>query len=184
MIEYIWKGRGFPDSCAIGGHPFGVTGRAAFYVDGHAICTEHALEIANGIDNRPRGETVDSEILDVMRRQRAKEREDARQAAADRLRGKRQPGFVYYIRMNDLIKIGYAADITKRMRAYPPNAELLAAHPGTMELEHEMHNNFRSHLRRGREWFAEHPALMEHIASVRERFGDVSALAHEYRSTG
>lgn len=184
MIEYIWKGRGLPDKCVIDGHDFGNIGRPMFYVDGNAICAQHALEIANAIDMRPAHETVDSKLIELMRERRAAENETRRQAEADRIRGRRQPGFVYYIRMNDLIKIGYAADITKRMRAYPPNAELLAAHPGTLELEREMHQNFRSHLRRGREWFAEYPALTDHIESVRARFGDVSVLAHEYRKSG
>ena len=90
------------------------------------------------------------------------------------------PGWVYYIRMGDHIKIGYSIDVAQRMRAYPPNAELLAAHPGTELLEKQIHQKFREHLARGREWF--HPAdeVMAHIASVVERFGDQSHQAYEY----
>src|SRR5690554_2780796 len=45
------------------------------------------------------------------------------------------PGWVYYIRVGDTIKIGFSQDVSQRMRTYPPNAELLAAHPGTLETE-------------------------------------------------
>lgn len=94
--------------------------------------------------------------------------------------GKNDPGWVYYIRMGDTIKIGYATDVAKRMRAYPPTAELLAAHPGTELLEKQMHQKFREYLARGREWFAPADEVMAHIASVVERFGDPGHLAYEY----
>jgi hypothetical protein len=91
-----------------------------------------------------------------------------------------EAGWVYYIRMGDLVKIGYALDVAKRMRAYPPTAELLAAHPGTQLVEREMHKRFKADLARGREWFRESPELVAHIAQVVERFGDQSALSYEY----
>lgn len=90
------------------------------------------------------------------------------------------PGWVYYIRVGDTIKIGYAKDVSKRMRAYPPNAELLAAHPGTLRLEKQVQHKFAEYLDRGREWFTPAPAIMEHIAQVVEQFGDASHLAYEY----
>lgn len=93
---------------------------------------------------------------------------------------KNDPGWVYYIRMGDVIKIGYATDVTKRMRAYPPSAELLAAHPGTQAVEREMHKRFKADLARGREWFRESAELAEHIAQVIEKFGDQSGLSYQY----
>lgn len=90
------------------------------------------------------------------------------------------PGWVYYIRMGDVIKIGYAADVAKRMRNYPPSAELLAAHPGTPAVEREMHKRFAADLAQGREWFRESDELVAHIAQVVEQFGDQSALAYQY----
>lgn len=91
-----------------------------------------------------------------------------------------QPGWVYYIRMGDAIKIGYATDVAKRMRAYPPTAELLAAHPGTTQTERDMHKRFRADLSQGREWFNPSDNLMDHIAGVLEQFGDASGMAYEY----
>lgn len=180
MIETIWKGRGLPDRCVFGGHSFGAIGRPAFYVDGQPVCTDHALEIANEVDGR----STDSKLAEALKDQRARERLAAQEDEVRRARGKRQPGFVYYIRMDNLIKIGYARDISRRMRAYPPSAELLAAHPGTIELEKSIHADFRAFLRRGREWFEQHPTVMAHIVSVKEKFGDVSKFAYEYRKAG
>lgn len=98
----------------------------------------------------------------------------------DRKPARIEPGWVYYIRMGDTIKIGYATDVAKRMRAYPPNAELLAAHPGTELLEKQMHQKFKPHLVRGREWFAPADEVMAHVASVVEQFGDPSHMAYEF----
>lgn len=91
-----------------------------------------------------------------------------------------EPGWVYYIRMGDTIKIGYSVDVAQRMRAYPPSAELLAAHPGTELLEKQMHQKLKAHLVRGREWFAPADEVMAHIDSVVERFGDQSHQAYQY----
>lgn len=180
MIETVWRGRGLPDKCVFGGHGFGAVGRPAFYVDGQPVCTDHALEIANAVDGRP----VDTKVAEALKAQRVRERVSAAEDEVRVARGKRQPGFVYYIRMGDLIKIGYASNISRRMRAYPPSAELLAAHPGTIELEKSIHADFHAFLRRGREWFEPHQSVMAHIASVREKFGDVSKLAYAYRKAG
>lgn len=80
------------------------------------------------------------------------------------------PGVIYYIRMGDLVKIGYTADLRQRVRAYPPHAELLAAHPGTLETERQIHHKFLMHLSKGREWFESHDVLTAHIEEVCENF--------------
>lgn len=95
-------------------------------------------------------------------------------------RGSDDPGWVYYIAQGDLIKIGYAKDVTQRMKAYGPTAELLAVHPGTLALEKQMHTKFKGALERGREWFRPEDDLTAHIESIRERFGDPSAFAYEF----
>lgn len=94
--------------------------------------------------------------------------------------GSDEPGWVYYIAQDDLIKIGYAKDVTQRMKAYGPTARLLAVHPGTQNLEKEMHAKFRDCLDSGREWFRQADHLMEHIEGVRERFGDPAIFEYQY----
>ena len=91
-----------------------------------------------------------------------------------------EPGWVYYILIGDRIKIGYAKDVKKRMRAYPPNASLLAAHPGTPEVERQMQKRFNDHLAHGREWFVDAAEIREHVASVIAQFGPADHMAYEY----
>lgn len=93
---------------------------------------------------------------------------DAAEAAyRERYRGKKtEPGDIYYLRMGDLVKIGFTTSLDRRLKEYPPNAELLTQHPGTLQLESEIHSKFRRYLALGREWFKRDPVLMRHIESV------------------
>ncbi len=77
-----------------------------------------------------------------------------------------QPGHVYYLRVGDLIKIGFSADLARRIKEYPPNTVVLAAHPGTPRTERQMHERFSAHLARGREWFYPVDEITDHIAQV------------------
>jgi hypothetical protein len=92
-----------------------------------------------------------------------------------------QPGWVYYLRIGDQIKIGYSSDVKRRMKSYPPTAELLAVHPGSKALERTMHEQFASSRAIGREWFHPHAVLTEHIAKVVEHYGKPSRFAYHYR---
>ena len=80
------------------------------------------------------------------------------------------PGHVYYLRVGNLIKIGFTTDIARRMNEYPPNAAVLAAHPGTQRTERDMHRKFSAHLAKGREWFTPNTELDEHIITVNNQY--------------
>lgn len=90
------------------------------------------------------------------------------------------PGWVYYLEIDGIIKIGYASDVTDRMRAYPPTAKLLAVEPGTRTLEAERHGLFNAYLAHGREWFRDVPELRNWIASLVAQHGDARRLAYRY----
>lgn len=74
---------------------------------------------------------------------------------------------VYYVRMGDRIKIGTSISVHKRMRSYPPNAELLATEPGGYDVEARRLAQFAPHLADRKEWFHPAPELMAHIDSLR-----------------
>ncbi|MGZ6852485.1 MAG: GIY-YIG nuclease family protein [Mycobacteriaceae bacterium] len=83
-----------------------------------------------------------------------------------------KPGSVYYLRSGGYIKIGWASNLTKRMRSYPPDSVLLATEPGTLQDEARQHKRFAAHRTHGREWYAMVPALMQHIDRVRAEHGE------------
>lgn len=75
---------------------------------------------------------------------------------------------VYYIRVGDLIKIGYSQNINARIRAYPPSSRLLAVEQGSKHLEYRRHAQFREALVHPKEWFRPTVELIAHINNLRD----------------
>lgn len=80
-------------------------------------------------------------------------------------------GTVYFVQVGAHIKIGWTSDLEKRMKQYPPNSVLLAAHPGTRKDETRMHRRFAASRTHGREWYALVPSLLHHIEAVKAEHG-------------
>lgn len=144
-------------------------------VSGHEVCLACAIRVHEGL--RDIYAMPEITVLDRLRYEKEHGPSGLRRTP---LSAVNDPGWVYYIRMGDVIKIGYAKDVARRMRAYPPSAMLLAAHPGTPAVERDMHKRFSADLDRGREWFRESEALVAHIESVIEKFGAPEGMAYEY----
>lgn len=80
---------------------------------------------------------------------------------------------VYYILMNDWVKIGTTVNLARRLRTFAVHPDaLLAVEPGSYAREAERHTQFR-HLRQKRtELFKLDAKLQAHIDAVRATFGD------------
>jgi hypothetical protein len=140
------------------------------------LCLYHAMLMYEAVLHSPDVPVTSAQSKVAERRQAEQERAKARARA----RGQ-QPGWIYYLRIGDRLKIGYSADVRERMRAYPPESELLAVHPGTRDLEADMHRRFTGSRAAGREWFRETPDLAEHVAQVIAQFGDPSEHRYHFR---
>lgn len=77
-------------------------------------------------------------------------------------------GWIYYLRLDEKIKIGWTANYIQRMKAYPPHARVIARHPGARADERDLHRSFKPSRVAGREWYAPTPELMRHIEQVHE----------------
>lgn len=139
------------------------------------LCEDHAWLAYEAL----RRETVESEAREISRLQwiawdeedRLKKEEQDR-ANSERWKNQTsiEAGFIYYLRVGDLIKIGYTRSIPDRLKAYPPHSTLLATHPGTLKVERQMHHKFLHQLKQGREWFEPAEDLLAHIESVKQDF--------------
>jgi len=89
------------------------------------------------------------------------------------LEAQRRSPVVYYIQMNEYIKIGTTTRLRQRLATFSARPkDLLAIEPGGKERERERHLQFRaSRVDRG-ELFAPTPKLLTHIAEARRMFGD------------
>ena len=147
------------------------------------------LAHAQGIINDPRNRVVvadDGELLDDTVPSPAQEGQplwlahhQAVKVAMERAKAREsspaptQTAAVYYVRLNDLIKIGTTRNLKARMASFyaKPDA-VLAIEPGDYRRETERHRQF-GHLRHARsELFEPTPELLDHIHLVRETFGD------------
>jgi hypothetical protein len=81
-------------------------------------------------------------------------------------------GTIYYLRSGGHIKIGWTSNLEKRMKAYPPDTQLLAVQPGTRSDERALHRKFSWLLTHGREWFPLAPQITEHIDRVIAEHGE------------
>lgn len=79
----------------------------------------------------------------------------------------KKDGFVYFIRFNDRIKIGYSTNVKRRLESLPHH-EVLAVIPGTTEEERRCHAAF-AHLRDIGEWFRIGQDLLDFINDVKAK---------------
>ena len=96
---------------------------------------------------------------------------------AERAKANTAEGVIYYLAINGEIKIGWTSNLHRRMRDYPPSAELLATEPGTKTLERARHQQFNEYLTHGREWFETGRFLLEHIDTLVEKHGEPPTIA-------
>lgn len=92
-------------------------------------------------------------------------------ARSRRTTGNGRKAVVYYLRVGDLVKVGYSFELQQRLRQYPPDAEVLAVEPGDEQLEQQRHRDLRNNLARGREWYHPTKEVMQHIAHIIEQHG-------------
>lgn len=62
------------------------------------------------------------------------------------------PGAVYFVRIGELLKIGWTSNVAERFRQLSPDA-VLHVEAGTRADERNYHHQFKKHLAHGREWF-------------------------------
>ncbi|MEU9515901.1 GIY-YIG nuclease family protein [Micromonospora sp. NPDC048169] len=75
-------------------------------------------------------------------------------------------GYVYYIRIADLVKIGHTKNLDRRLATYPPGMEILKIRYGSRALEHQEHIRFSEHLNHGREWFQANERVLQLVSEV------------------
>lgn len=145
------------------------------------ICDLHAMPVAHwwaiSVDENQQMMLNAGVLADRLHRERAEKKAEERRAETRRT----TPGWIYYIQVGERIKIGYSVDPRQRLRQYPPDTPLLALHPGTMQLESEIHSQFTGSRIAGREWFLDTPEIRDHIAAVIDEFGEPDRARYEHR---
>lgn len=117
--------------------------------DGYPLCDEHLMEAATrGVKVQRRYDN--RRFLDIEKK--ALEQFKAGKRISE---GLDEDGWIYFLRSDGLIKIGFSKNIGRRLRQYPPSADVLLVMPGNRTIETHLHRRFKLNLKRGREWFEE-----------------------------
>lgn len=73
---------------------------------------------------------------------------------------------VYFIRISDMIKIGYSGNLRERVAGLGVTmAQVIGVEPGDPDREAELHRQF-AHLREFGEWFRAEPELLTYVATL------------------
>lgn len=82
-----------------------------------------------------------------------------------------QQGIVYILRSGGFYKIGWTADLGRRMKSYPPDTTLLVTYDGTRADEKKLHKRFAHLKTHGREWFAMGADLTAYVDAMITKHG-------------
>lgn len=145
-----------------------------------SMCMKCQLDMVSNVEAAVELPAVSEAIARQGRTRHLEKKQDAIMATIRVSADPDADGWVYYMRINGHIKIGYTANLRQRSRNYPPGTELLAVEPGTRDLEKRRHGQFSRSLAQGREWFAESPDLEQHIKALAVEYVTPTALMHSY----
>lgn len=108
-------------------------------------------------------------IADVNERVAEREMVDADERKRHRKAMKH--GDIYFIRLNDLVKVGWTRDLWGRVKSYGASAQLLVAYPGTRDDETNLHRQLRPALAKGREWYEDGSIIGHFIDEALAKYG-------------
>lgn len=147
------------------------------------LCQHHAVFVWSHVDEHARRklEEYDATVQRQLAYKRLIKKEDRDATPRDE-----RPGHVYFVKVGGQIKIGWASDVFRRLKSYPPTSTLLAYEPGTMRDEQGLHNRFAHYRIGGREWYEAGEDLTKYIAGVRRNRGipNVALLGPKRQATG
>jgi len=130
-------------------------------VAGGLVCTPHGVQIWAHVET-VRDKSGFAELVDVERdRMQRQAQDNARAVAATRARG-----WIYFLELDDKIKVGWTSNLENRIKSYPPHARMVVEYPATRADERDLHRTLRQSLVAGREWYARTPQVLNCMRDV------------------
>lgn len=86
-------------------------------------------------------------------------------------------GELYFVRINNLVKVGWTQTLPRRLKEYGAGAELLCHYPGTRDEETQLHRRLTAVRAKGREWYHDGEVIQRRVTQVVEEFGPPTAKA-------
>lgn len=83
-------------------------------------------------------------------------------------------GQIYFVRINGLVKVGWASKLRSRLKSYGASAEILCHFPASRPDETLLHRQLRPYLAKGREWYQDCKLIEDVVAGYIKQYGQPS----------
>lgn len=83
----------------------------------------------------------------------------------------RETGDIYFVRVGELVKVGWTRDLWARLKAYGASAVLLASYPATRQDETNLHRQLTPARAKGREWYEDGAVIAHFIDEALAKYG-------------
>lgn len=133
------------------------------------VCFDHATVIWRMIQSANGDPTVIETTHMLQAKATARAKAEHEQAKATRMAS--LDGDIYFVRINDLIKVGWSRDVYDRVKSYGASAELLCCYPATRDDETHLHRQLRPALAKGREWYHDGQVIQMFLTEARKNPG-------------
>lgn len=134
------------------------------------ICFDHAAVVWRQlVAHQTKNPKFIEAIADVNERLVARSIRQHEEDKVDRLSS--QDGDIYFIRLGELIKVGWTRDLWGRLKSYGASAVLLASYPATRTDETNLHRQLSPARAKGREWYEDGPIVAKFIDDALARYG-------------
>lgn len=141
--------------CAIPGCRDGTTIKAL-------VCTAHGVQIWAHVES-VRSKTG-FHVAEAVERHLTREERQA-ELNAQAVRATRAVGDIYFLALDDKVKVGWTSNLEQRMKSYPPHSRLIVTYPGSRADERDLHRTLAASRVAGREWYERTPHIE---ATIRE----------------
>lgn len=121
------------------------------------LCLTHATVVWRQVQAVNGDPTVIETTHMLREKARARQSEEHEKAKVAKLADLN--GDIYFVRVGDLIKVGWSREVWNRVKSYGASAEVLCCYPGTRNDETNLHRQLRPALAKGREWYHDGPVI-------------------------
>lgn len=165
--------------CVPGCDEFTKTVAAIFRDPGYGLplCDRHLTIVARQVANDPRRDEL-TVGFEKLFNDRVAWREACAQVDVANF-GERTGGDIYFVKIGELVKVGWTRDLYQRIKSYGASAVLLVNYPATRDDELALHRNLTPARAKGREWYFDNGVIAMYVSEALAKYGppaDMSTL--------
>lgn len=161
--------------CCIPGCDAGSSGSLAWHpkdvTEVIPVCYRHEVIITRQTESRWTEPDYLATRQRLSRQRVVREIEAERKADLQHESAGAKQGQIYFVRLNGLIKVGWASKLRSRLKSYGASAEILCHFPASRADETHLHRQLRPYLAKGREWYQDCKLIEDVTADYIKQYG-------------